>query len=81
MLGKPQSYSTEPKVEGSGTSASSLPFRGSSVLATTDKTTFGGIFVGLGFKGDKKGDRAIKDKISAFICKTKHNYPMIPFRA
>lgn len=68
-------------MEGSGTSASSLPFSDSSVLATTEKITFGGIFDGLGFKGDKKGDRAIKDKISAFICKTKHNYLMIPFRA
>lgn len=35
----------------------------------------------LDLKGDKKGDRAIKDKISAFICKAKHNYVMIPFRA
>lgn len=57
MLGTPSSYSTEPKVEDSGTSASPLPFRGSSVLATTEKNTFGGILMDLDLKETRKATK------------------------
>jgi hypothetical protein len=32
------------------------------VLAATEKNTFGEYFVNLGFKGDRKSDRDIKDR-------------------